>query len=99
MNNIKRLWLFKPCLFFVLFFGIYSSLFYYNTLSIGILEKKINIKYQSIVDITKRSHGYYINASETIRNAGIYKEGNNVGVIVNKTGKVKVLSPAISLLY
>lgn len=99
MNNIKRLWFFKPCLFFVLFFGIYSSLFYYNTLSIGILEKEINLKYQDVVDITKRSHGYYINASEKVKNTGIYKEENNVGIIVNKTGKVKVLSPAISLLY
>lgn len=99
MNNIKRLWFFKPCLFFVLFFGIYISLFYYNRLSIGILEKKININYQGVVDITKRFHGYYINASETIINAGIYKKENNIGVIVNKTGKVKVLSPAISLLY
>lgn len=99
MNNIKNLWIFKPCLFFVLFFGIYSSLFYYNILSVQILETKINIKYQYVVDITKRSHGYYINANETVRSAGIYKEENNVGVIVNKAGKVKVLSPAINLLY
>ena len=99
MNNIKKIFFFKLCLFFVLFFGMFSSLFYYNALSIEILEKKINIKYQELVDITKRTHGYYINANETIRNSGVYKEDNNVGVIVNKTGKVKVLSPAISLLY
>jgi hypothetical protein len=97
MNNIKRLWFFKPCLFFVLFLGIYSSLFYYNVLSIPILEKKINIKYQEIVDITKRFHGYYINSNTVELEEGIHCF-NNVGVIVNKNGNVKVLSPAINLL-
>ena len=64
-----------------------------------ILERNINIKYEEIVDITKRTHGYYINANEIIKNAGIFQEGNNVGVIVNNAGKVKQLSPAISLLH
>lgn len=97
MNNIKRLWFFKPCLFFVLFSGIYSSLFYYNVLSVPILEKKINIKYQEVVDITKRFHGYYINSNKVKIEEGIHNF-NNVGIIVNKTGEVKVLSPAINLL-
>lgn len=97
MNNIKRLWFFKPCLFFVLFSGIYSSLFYYNVLSVPILEKKINIKYQEVVDITKRFHGYYINSNTVKIEEGIHNF-NNVGIIVNKTGEVKVLSPAINLL-
>ncbi|MDD9156195.1 GGDEF domain-containing protein [Aliivibrio sp. S4TY2] len=97
MNDIKKLWFLKPCLFSVLILGIYSSLFYYNVLSIGILEKKINIKYQDIVDITKRFYGYYINSNTVTIEEGIYNF-NNVGIIVNKTGEVKVLSPAINLL-
>ena len=99
MNRIEICKHYKVFLLPFVFVGVFFSLFYYNILLMPILEKNINIKYQELVDITKRTHGYYINANETIRQSGVYQEENNVGIIVNKTGKVKVLSPAISLLY
>ncbi|OCH16051.1 hypothetical protein A6E05_17540 [Aliivibrio sp. 1S165] len=60
---------------------------------------KINLKYQYVAGVAKRSYGYCINESETIKSADIYKKENSVGVIVNKVGKVEVLSPSINLLY
>lgn len=84
--------------FFVVFSGVFSSFLYYNILSMPILEKKMSIKYQEIVDITKRFHGNYVNANEIHMSEGIHNI-NNVGIIVNKTGSVKVLSPAMILLH
>ncbi|OCH15036.1 hypothetical protein [Aliivibrio sp. 1S128] len=60
---------------------------------------KINIKYQYFAGVAKRSYGDCINESETVKSADIYKKENSVGVIVNKVGKVEVLSPSINLLY
>lgn len=98
MNKINLFKFHKLGSFSIVFLGVFVSSLYYNILSVPILEKKINIKYQELVDITKRFHGYYINANEINLNEGIH-EINNVGIIVNKTGTVKVLSPAITLLY
>jgi hypothetical protein len=98
MNKIGLFKYYKVGAFSVLLTGVFLSLLYYNILSVPLLEKRISIKYQEIIDITKRFHGYYINANEIQLNEGIH-DINNVGIIVNKTGTVKVLSPAITLLY
>jgi len=95
MNNLFKFN--KLGSFATLFIAISVSIFYYNVFSIPLLEKKVNLSYQEVIDITKRFHGYYINANEINLEEGIHHI-NNVGVVVNKTGKVKVLSPAITLL-
>lgn len=98
MNKVNVLKRYKVSFYPVIFIGVFLSLLYYNLFSISILEKNMEIKYQNIVDVTKRFHGYYINANKIQLSEGIH-EINNVGVIVNKAGLVKVLSPAISLLH
>lgn len=98
MNKSNLLKRYKVNLYPIVFITVFLSLLYYNVFSISLLEKNIEIKYQNIVDVTKRFHGYYINANKIQLSEGIH-EINNVGVIVNKTGLVKVLSPAISLLH
>ena len=98
MNKIKLFKNHKLGLFFIIFAGVFSSFIYYNILSMPMLEKKISIRYQEVVDVTKRFHSYYVNANEIQLKEGLHNI-NNVGVIVNKTGAVKVLSPAMILLH
>ncbi|RYU54779.1 GGDEF domain-containing protein [Aliivibrio finisterrensis] len=97
MKNIYFFKRYKVHLFPAIFIGVFSSLLYFNVFSISILDKNIKIKYQEVVDLTKRFHGYYINANEIQLDGGVH-EIDDVGIIVNKKGTVKVLSPAIALL-
>ncbi|WP_336504260.1 GGDEF domain-containing protein [Aliivibrio fischeri] len=98
MINVKLFGLEKFFLFVVLFFGVLASIIYYHIYSISILEKSIHINYQKVVDVTKRFHGYYINSDTIPLKKGVH-DNDGVGVIVNKLGNVKVLSPAINQLY
>ncbi|MUI56038.1 GGDEF domain-containing protein [Aliivibrio fischeri] len=98
MFNVKLFGLDKFFLFVVLFLCIFASIIYYHIYSISILEKSIHINYQKVVDVTKRFHGYYINSDMISLKKGVH-DNEGVGVIVNKQGDVKVLSPAINQLY
>lgn len=98
MINVKLFGLDKLLIFVFLFLCVFASTIYYHIYSTPILEKSIHINYQRVVDVTKRFHGYYINSDTIPLNEGIH-DNEGVGVIVNKSGDVKLLSPAINQLY
>ncbi|MUJ23409.1 GGDEF domain-containing protein [Aliivibrio fischeri] len=98
MINVKLFGLDKLLIFLVLFLCVFASIIYYHIYSTPILEKSIRINYQRVVDVTKRFHGYYINSDTIPLNEGVH-DNEGVGVIVNKQGEVKLLSPAINQLY
>ncbi len=106
LTNLFRSDIYKPylnrvflmCSVFIL---VFISLCYYNFLSINILERKLQILIQTTVDVTKRFHGFYINADSKHYDEGVHFEkidNGELGIIVKNSGDIHQLNNGMSQL-